>query len=279
MNKHAWMMLLAMVSPAAMAETECESAFSTEGDPRNGAEYATSARIAGTTAASALGQLQSIAAADGFRVLGEDPAAGTLTIEQAKGVRPFLIEWQARQEGASTIVSVRTRLNRGATARAEDIRGGMSGMIARIRPGAEGNAVAAQARAGSRSGEVVAVKATALAEELGKARRRTTAEVLEARYRGRRYAVDGQVSAPVDSGNGLQVWFKSYQGDGNRIFGQSRDQRDSTYWPAVVCVMAPADAARAMKLADHDWATMTGTVSHYRPGVPDKLMLQDCRFE
>jgi hypothetical protein len=279
MKKTALTVLLALASPLAAAATDCESAFSTEGDPRNGAEFTTSARLDRTSPASALGQLQALAAADGFRVLGEDLAAGTLTIEQSKGVRPFLIEWRAQPAGAATIVSVRTRLNRGATARADDIRAGMCGMIARIKPGSEGEAVAATARAGSSRNQVVAIKATALAEELGKARRTVAPAVLEGRYRGRRYTVDGQVSAPVDSGNGLQVWFDTYQGNGNALFGQSRDQRNSRVWPVVVCVMASAHEARALKLVERDWATLTGTVSQYVAGAPDKLMLRECQFQ
>ncbi|MGN6223770.1 hypothetical protein [Pseudoxanthomonas sp.] len=270
--------LVLISAPVLAVAGECDVNFRTEGDPRNGAEYATSARLADTTPASALGQLQAIAAADGFRVLNEDLGAGTLSIEQSKGVRPFLIHWSARSVGTATEVAVNTRLNRGATARAEDIRSGMCGMVARIKPGAAGEALAAQARKASDRGQVVAITAVALGEELGKARRRTPPEILAARYRGRRYTVDGQVSAPIETGAGLQIWFSVYQGDGGWLLGQTRDQRNSIVWPVVTCDVAPEHAARAMKLNEKDWATMTGTVHDYLPGAPDRLALKDCRF-
>ncbi|MGV8835638.1 hypothetical protein, partial [Cellvibrio sp.] len=141
--------IILLATTVQISANTCEKNFLAEGDPRNGAEFSTSTTINDLSSSSALGQLRMIALADGFNVLGEESTAaqGTLTIEQKNGRHPFLIYLTAVNKGTAADVSIRTKLNRRTVAKPEDIRAGMCGMVARIKTGAEGEAIAAAARA------------------------------------------------------------------------------------------------------------------------------------
>lgn len=271
--------LILLSSANAMAN--CEANFIAEGDPRNGAEFSSSAQLAGVTAVSALGQLQAIAAADGFSVLGEEltDEGGTLTIEQVQGVRrarTFLIRWSAEAQADGATVSVQTRLPREMKARPEDIRAGMCGMIARIKPGAEGEAIAAQARKNAVAAQVTTIEARWLAQDIYRMRKRLTPEVVSARQRGKPYALDGQVSDPLEVDGTIELWYKTFIPEGAII--EFNYNRESVAYPAIVCRMAADQTARAKKLTGGDWAKLSGVVSEYRDGQPGKLILNDCRF-
>ena len=191
--------LLLAITAHASANT-CENNFLAEGDPRNGAEFSTNTTIAELTSASALGQLRAIALADGFTVLGEEATAteGTLTIEQKNGHHPFLIYLTAKNSNAAADVSIRTKLNRRTVAKPEDIRAGMCGMIARIKPGAAGEKIAAAARAAIVPEAIEEIQPRWLAQDIYFLSKRKTAEMITAHYKGKRYLLDGTVGEPLE---------------------------------------------------------------------------------
>lgn len=262
----------------------CEESFREEGDPRNGAEYSAFKRMPGTSVNSALGQLSALAASDGFNVHGieADASGGKLTIEQAKGVsRPFLIHFKASSSGNGSEVSVSTRLNRGVTARAEDMRNNMCGMLHRVKAGPEGEQIAKAATTRAGGGGPVETTAILLARDLFRLKKQVGgdqagADTITARYKGRQYRLDGQVYEPLDQGSRVDLWYHTYRAPG--ILNTIEDT-NSVYWAVVSCQMAADQNARALRLQGKDWAKLVGTVSHYQLGTPDKLVLKDCRFQ
>jgi len=262
----------------ALAAT-CEQNFGTRGDPRNGAEFFTAADAPGVSVASALGQFRVIAAADGFRVHSEEIAGGkgTLTIEQVRG-RPFLIQLGAEDKGGGrTEVSVQTRLNKGATARPEDIRGSMCGMIARLKAGRAGEQAAAASRAQTAaSAGVTEVKAITLAREIDSLARRTAADLLSARFKGRAYRLDGQIKEPLDDGRTVELWYDTFN-EGNWFMPPEAGSEMSR--AQIICVMAPDQAAEARRLRSGEYARLSGKVAFYRrSGDLHRLQFEGCRF-
>lgn len=257
----------------------CESNFRTEGDPRNGAEFSTSANLSDLNASSALGQLRAIALADGFNVLGEEltAAQGTLTIEQKNGRHPFLIYLTAVNKGDAADISIHTKLNRRTVAKPEDIRKGMCGMIARVKTGTEGEKIAAAARAAIVPEPLVEIQPRWLAKDIYRMSKRKTTEMITAHYKGKRYLLDGTVGTPLENEGTIELWYKVTI-DRNGIL-QTLDADESTFWPPIVCRIAPEHRARAAKLQEGEFAKLSGTVSHYSQGIPSKLVLKDCRFE
>jgi hypothetical protein len=112
----------------------CEENFKVEGDVSAGASYASAVVVPNVSISSAVGQLRNIAVADGFNVISQETGVsnGKLTIEQVRGSRPFPIFLTVSGSGTSSLLVIQTRLNRGATARPEDMRQAMCGMLARV---------------------------------------------------------------------------------------------------------------------------------------------------
>lgn len=266
----------------AMATT-CEDSFREEGDPRNGAEYWASKSIPDISAMGALGQLGAIAAADGFNVHGIEStgSGGKLTIEQAKGVaRPFLILIEATTAGSASNVSISTRLNRGVTAKKDDMRRNMCGMLHRVKSGAEGEQLAKASLQQRGSGSPIETTAVTLARDLHRMKKQVGgdpagANAITARHVGKKYLLDGQVYEPLEQGGRVDIWYRTYKEPG---FLNSIEDKNSMYWATIVCQMQPDQAGRAMKLQGHDWAKLEGTASHYELGTPDRFVLKDCRF-
>lgn len=132
-HKFAWVALLSQCSPLFAAS--CEDSFKAEGDPRNGAEYFATTLVSDLSVTTAMGQLQTIATADGFKVHNDKSnlKEGKLIIEQVSGSRPFLILITGVEKGTASALFIQTRLNPGASAKTEDMRQAMCGMLARVK--------------------------------------------------------------------------------------------------------------------------------------------------
>lgn len=268
---------LLMGASAALAGA-CEENFRVEGDPRNGAEYFASTLLPELTVPQAIAQLRSIATADGFNVLGEELNAtdGKLTIEQSKGARPFLIHLNSVQKERSNEVSIQTRLNRGATARAEDMRQAMCGMLSRVKTGEEGAQAAAQVRANQGPTTITDTTPKDLADEIYRVSQKVEAEVVTARYKGRRYRIDGQIAEPLVTQGTVEIWYRVRQ-EASWLLGERNNK--SNWWPEIVCRLAKSEVSKTKRLQSGDWAKLTGTVSHFWRGQPNRLVLEDCKFE
>lgn len=267
-------LLLGLLTANLALAGPCEDNFVTRGDPRNGAEFSTSAMVAGTSADSALGQLRSIAKADGFKVLSEDN--GVLEIEQSRGVKyPFLIHLSARNKGKGSEISIRTKLNKGVTAKPEDMRGGMCGMIARLKPGTEGEAIAAKARQDDAQSGPIKVKAITLARELDSAARKQGPEIVSARYKGKVYQLDGEIREPFENEGTLEIWYDVFR-EGNWLM--PAEAGSSISRTQVICRLAKDQVAEGRLLKPGDMARLTGKVVHFREGTPRRLTLEGCKF-
>lgn len=267
-----------LASPHVLA-AGCEDNFATKGDPRNGSAFSTRATVADVSVASALGQLRGIATADGFKVLNEDAGdkAGTLVIEQSKGVKhPFLITFDVTRKGGGSEVAIRTRLDRGVTAKPEDIRNGMCGMVARLKGGSEGEKLAEKARKAAPANDVIKMKAITLARELDEVARKLKTEVVSARYKGKVYLLDGEINKePFENEGTIEIWYDVFR-EGNWLMPPEAGSEISR--TQVVCRLAKDQLEEGRMLRPGDMARLTGTVVRFTDGIPRKLVLDKCKF-
>lgn len=264
--------LAAMASGVAGARS-CEDNFRADGDPRNGAIFSTSVTIPGLGMRSALGQMQKIALDDGFQIGNEElgEREGKLTIVQKSSMlnRGFLIHITADADGK---VGIDTRLNRGQQAKAEDIRGSMCKMLARLKTGADADAIAAATRAKTGVDKVINIKARDLAVELG--RLKTSSEdprAIGARYLNKVYRIDGQVRWKSDpDATPLTMDFKTVLESG--MLGVPEEVLNER--PMIICVMAPDQGDFFDSLEPEDYATVIGKVAKYEGSA---ITLENCR--
>lgn len=256
---------LLLLSAAPALAGECETNFKREGNPLTGLRYTSNVSIAGLTKESAIAQMAAIGRKGGYEVLDEDAANGTLILEQPESVmaRSFPITVTAESEGAATRVGALVKMNRGALTTGGAVSKELCSMLAQMKPGAAGRAVAAS---GSKQSAPQAMLATNFVSMIGRQSSENYAMV-QTRHQGKRYALKGWASNVHGSGGRYSVFFKgSNEVAGDRI-GAIMDVK-------VMCRMAPDAKAYAMTMREGDRINLTGTFTSFNSSVVE---LTDCR--
>lgn len=278
----------------------CEEDFQAVGDPRNGLLLMAQVKMPGLSINSALGQLQKIAADDKLIVGNETIAQnqGELLLTQTNVNPPIVIRAEAKSSGE---VALGAKLAKGQKVKPEDARSYMCGLLAKLKTGKEGEAIAAAARAKSGSGQVIDAKADKLSAEIGRevkkatnaANRPTFKDLLlntpptpsssevngvfapvQAKYMGRKYRIDGQVytlSQSYRKGAG-RIAFLVTQTRSLLAVRQSSTFNSLNF--TIECEMAKDQRAYFSTLGEQDWVTLTGTVDEFRPSG---MVLGNCR--
>lgn len=278
------------------AHAGCHENFAAIGDARNGMAFAASVTLPGLKAASALGQMQGIAAKEGFEVGMPDLKGNTgdLYFIQSKGLRlPLTFLVSAYPSGE---VSMTVKLARGQTVAPEAAEKSMCDMLVQLKTGAAGDAAAAAAHAASGADKVTDVKAPEFSAQMGKEVRKAMSAAVQgpglkdillgttpaqskndqqrafaplvAKYVGRKYRIDGQIY--TISGN--EIAYLVTQTRGLLAVRQSNDFNNINY--TLVCKLPPSERLLLASLNEGDWVTLEGTVDEVGASG---MRLRDCR--
>lgn len=276
----------------------CEQTFKAIGDARNGLVYKASRVIPGIRPEVAIGQLEGITKADKF-TLGiptYKDGRGELYFMSTTSRTPIVVRATAEQGGR---VSLGFKLARGQTMDIESAKGQACGLLARIKAGAEGEALARVGRAGNEATSVIEADPVKLAAQLRKeidramraadtpsmrdlllgtnTPRSQRADVdalfapLRLRYEGRRYRLDGQVHT-----------LSAFRGVGRVDFlvapkrGLLQVQQTQGFSVpfSISCLMAPDQADYFNVLENGHLVKLDGTVDLI---TEHTLQLRDCR--
>jgi hypothetical protein len=291
---------LLALSAAARAGT-CEDSFEAVGDPRNGLLFMGEVQKPGLSVSSALGQLQKIALDKSYQIGNESITgnSGELFFTQTNLRTPIVMRAQADSSGT---VSLGTKLARGQKVEVADARKEICSMLAMLKTGKEGEAIAAAVRKKSGAGQVIDAEAPKLSAEIGREIQKTMAGVkskgtlgnlligstnyatagehkeafapIIAKYKGRKYRIDGQiytVSRNEFSGE-LVVAYLVTQTRGLLKIRQSSTYNSNNFM--IQCVLAPDQAKFFLTLSEGDWVKLAGTVDKIDP---ESMELRDCR--
>ncbi|WP_434212411.1 hypothetical protein [[Pseudomonas] boreopolis] len=289
------------LSAAARAGT-CESDFQAVGDPRNGMLFMGTVQKPGLSVESALGQLQKLAADERFAIGNESIVgdSGEVFFTRTRDVKtPIVYHAQANAAGE---VSLGVKLARGQQMNPDEVRGKFCGMLNSLKPGKEGEAIAAAARAKSGTGQVIDAEAPKLSREIGADIKKTMAGVnskgalgnllvgssnyategerkeafapIRAKYLGRKYRIDGQIyTISADRYAGvMQIAYLVTQSHGLLGIRESSTYNSSNF--TIQCTLAPDQAKLFATLSEGDWVKLQGTVSEIST---EGMMLRDCR--
>jgi hypothetical protein len=292
---------LLALSSVARAGT-CEDDFEALGDARNGLVFMGSIQKPGMSVSSALGQLQEIARGKSYQIGNESitDASGELVFTQTNVSPPIVMRAQADSTGQ---VSLGTKLGRGQQVDVENARKEICLMLNMLKPGKEGEAIAASARARHDAGQqVIDAEAPKLSAEIGGDIQKTMAGVnnqgqlkklligsydkiatqgernqafapIVAKYQGRKYRIDGQVYTVSTQYNGdMQVAYLVTQTKGLFKVRQRSDYNNLNF--GITCTLAPDQAKFFLTLSGGDWVKLSGTVSDI---TPNGMELRDCR--
>lgn len=290
-----------LVLPGLTLAKGCEDSFQAVGDARNGLFFSAQVKLPGLTASSALGQLQQIALDGGYQVGGElvRGGAGELYFIQDSN-EPDIVMHAIADKSGKVVLS--TKLARGQKTDPAAVRGEFCGLLGKLRPGKEGEAIAAAAREKTGVGRVTDARADKLSAEIGKVVKKalgpvaakgqlsraligtgesaTSGEYAEAfapvraRYIGRQYRIDGQVYtlSGAPGTRDMEVNYLVTQTRGLLGVRQETQFNDLNY--QLKCRMAGDQAKFFLTLSEGNFVTLTGTVTDMQPGG---LVLSDCR--
>ena len=291
---------LLALSTAARAGT-CEDGFEAVGDPRNGMLFMGQVQKPGLSVSSALGQMQKIAQEEGYQIGNESITgnSGELLFTQTNLRTPLV--WRVQADGSGQ-VSLGTKLARGQKMEVAGARTEICSMLAKLKTGKEGEAIAAAARTKTGAGQVIDAEAPKLSAEIGRDIQKTMAGVnskgvfgnlmvgssnyatdgerneafapIVAKYKGRKYRIDGQiytVSENQFSGE-MQVAYLVTQTRGLLAIRQSSSDNNNNF--TIQCILAPDQAKFFTTLANGDWVKLAGTVNQIDT---HGMVLKDCR--
>lgn len=263
----AALLVLAAAGPAWAAS--CEDGFQKKGNPLTGTTYTAAVSLPGLGVESAIAQMRGLAIQKKMDVLSEDPAGGSLLIEERENFahRPIPVVISARSEGGEGRVEMRVKTNPGAFASSDSMKKEMCGMLGQLQSGKAGDELAAKGRAADAAGEVMEIDAFLLAAQVERQGSESPA-ALEARFKGKTLRIKGRAdSGAVTAGDGTQRLGFDVADPGNR-YNHRR----------VICIMARDQAAYAMTVREHEKMTLTGRFMKYEIVGPE-FWLQDCRSD
>ncbi len=294
---------MSLLALSAVAHAgSCEDGVQVVGDPRNGLQFTGEVQIPGLSASSALGQLQGLALSKGYEIGHESIVgdSGELFFTQTNLKPPIIMRANADSSGK---VTLGTKLPRELKVEVAQGRREICSFLTQLKPGNEGEVIAAAARAKTGAGQVIDAEAPKLSAEIsrdikktmagvaskgvlghilvGSTNYATTAEVkeafapIEAKYKGRNYRIDGQiytVSRNQFSGE-MRIAYLVTQTHG--VFG-IRDSSDynNTINFTIACTLTPDQEKFFATLSAGDQVTLAGTVAQINP---QGMELRDCR--
>lgn len=300
MIKQIGALALGLTSTQALAAA-CEDTFDVQGDPRNGLLFTAQAQVPGLDARSALGQLRHLALEGGYEAGGEllSAASGEFSFVQRSNRPPLVIRANADDAGG---VTLSLRLASGQKARPEDVKAELCGMLGKLLPGPQGEAIAAAARAKSGSARVVDADAVKLSAELGREMDQVMGPVakkgnlgrmligagasatqadyqeafapLRARYLGRQYRVDGEIHVLSQDLMSREMSMSYLVTPRRGLLGIRQESSFNNLNFQIRCIFAADQAKFFATLAEGHQVTLLGVVTEITPGG---LQMSDCR--
>ncbi len=253
---------------------DCEERFAKSGNPMTGTKYTSSVTVAGLSVPDAIAQLHGIAVQRNLDVLTEDAANGAMLLEDPETVWhkaiPYLVS--AAGEGASASIQIMVKLNKGAFAKAEDVKNEICSILAQVKGGEEGKAAALQAASATSAKGPRRVDAVSLSLDLAR-QAKDSAESIPLRYKGRALTVSGRVKYVTKDGDVYRVAFDVPEPRGLILqLGAPAFKID------ISCLMAPSQAAWAIALRAGEKVSLTGTYFDFDQ-FKNVMWLGECKPE
>jgi hypothetical protein len=272
MTKLLLFVALATTSAIAHAGT-CEATFIKQGNIVSGTKFIATTSVADLVPQSAIEQLHGVATARDYNILSEEAADGSMLLEQAQTEksRAFPIVVSATSEAGVGTVRLEAQLRAGMSVKPEAARFELCGMLAELRGGKEGRALAAAARGKFAERPPLRMTALALSHQISKDTERNAAAV-PLRYRHQSFTVDGTVDYVMKDGPYYRVAFVIPNPWEELI----RLPNIAPFKTDISCLMAPGQAALALTLKPGKVVKFTGKFHEFSESR-HIMWLADCR--
>jgi len=260
--------LVAATSPVVAGE--CEDNFKKTGNAFSGVDFSSSVTVPQLSAAHALGQMRGIMISEKMDVITEDAETGTMLVEQratgATRAIPTLINASASGDAASIEMTIKTE--KGQFAKADAIRPYMCGLLARVVGGKAGIAAAAAGAKASNNDDVTVKDVFVFSREIAR-EAKGNALAVNARHKGRKYALKGRVDYIQEDGEDYNVSFEIPEQSSLQI----QVPGDKEPRVGVACLFRPNQLANVLTFRKGDSARFSGEFPAHR-GLPPEVLAQ-----
>ena len=253
---------------------ECETNFTKSGSAFSGTNFGSHVRVADLETANALGQMRGILIAEKMDVLTEDAETGTLLAEQratgATRAIPTIVTVSA--EGADARVEMLVKTEKGMFAKAENIRTYMCELLAKMKGGEEGRIAgttgAQQQNQADTTKQDVFLFSRQIADEANK-----NAVAVNARHKGRSYALKGRIDHIMEDGEDYNVSFE---------VPEIRDMpikplpNQAQFRVGVACLFRPNQLAWVLTMREGQSVTFQGSFHRY-DDFKKMVWLENCK--
>lgn len=253
--------LFLLLSSGVAFAGECEDAFSKSGNAFTSTSFSSHVNIADLAAADALGQMRGILIAEKMDVLSEDVEGGNLLAEQRATATTRAIPTivTVSDEAGSARVEMLVKMDKGVFAKAENIRSYMCGLLAKLKGGDAGRLAGAsgaqQQNQADTTRQDVFLFSRQIANEANK-----NAIAVNARHKGRSYALKGRIDHIMEDGEDYNVSFEIPEIN-DMVIKPLPNQ--AQFRVGVACLFRPNQLTWVLTMREKQSVTFQGTFHRY----------------
>lgn len=250
---------LCTLVPLAQAG-ECEDRFQKVGrNMLTRVDYSSHVMVPDVSVADAFGQLRSILIASKMVVVSDDPASGAMLAEQpasnASRAVPVLVN--ATEQGGSTRIDLTLKTQRGQSVDQDQVKAEICRILGLVKGGKAGKAAAVAGRRQQNPDPTTFRDVYVFSREIA-AEAEANAVAVNARHRGRKYALKGKVDYIMEDGNEINVGFRIPRESEVLLSNPNAAPR-----VAVACLFRQDQMASVLTFRKGDMTTFRGNFFRY----------------
>ena len=253
---------------------ECESNFGKSGNTFTGTNFSSHVTIADLDTANALGQIRGILIAEKMDVLTEDAETGTLLAEQrATGTTraiPTIVT--VSEDGADARIEMMVKTEKGMLAKADSMRTYLCELLAKLHGGEAGRLAGASGAAQQNSDDTTTRDVFMFSREIANEANKNAVAV-NARHKGRSYALKGRIDHIMEDGEDYNVSFDIPEISEMQLKplpGQAQ------FRVGVACLFRPNQLAWVLTMREGQSVTFKGSFHRY-DDFKRMVWLENCK--
>lgn len=264
---------LLLASGSAMAG-ECEDNFSKSGGMFKGSSFSSSVTVPNLSVKDGMGQMRGIMIREKMDVLTEDADSGTMLVEQrASGATraiPTIISISS--EGSSAKLEMTVKTEKGVIAKAENIQPYMCKLLAQVKGGKEGKLAGSKGSKTQNNADTTSRDVFLFSRQIADEARKNAVAV-NARHKGRSYALKGRIDYIQEDGEDYNVSF-----DIPEIHEMVLQPlpHQAQFRVGVACLFRPNQLAWVLTMRKGQSVTFTGTFYRY-DDFKKMVWLENCK--
>lgn len=272
MRKYLFLGLVFFASIPVWA-AQCETNFSKSGNPFKGTNYVSSVSVPNLSVKDGMGQMRGIMIEEKMDVITEDVESGTMLVEQRSSgmTRPIPTIITVNSSNGSATIEMMVKTEKGMFAKADEMRPYICNLLAKVKGGKEGKLAAAKGSKTQNVADTTNRDVFIFSREIANEARKNAVAV-NARHKGRSYALKGRIEFIQEDGQDYNVSF-----DIPEIHEMVLKPlpNEAQFRVGVACLFRPSQLAWVLTMREGQSVTFTGKFYRY-DNFKKMVWLENC---